>query len=246
MPKNSANKQYLRVKNSSLLNDVKDSAGPVIYSQNSSLPQPPPNVTSASLCFNYTFNSSAFTETKTGTGIASGYTYYNLTHGVVWSDGTNWHWTNALGELPTGNTRYSTMNNLGKIVPNSIGYSWDIFSGASVGTIMYSSLRGTCTNSSNPPSSGVTLCFDYTFSSSGYTDTETGVGTYSGFTYYNLTNGVVWSDGGAFWYWTASLGNTGTTYGTLYNGGRTTPNSSSYNWNSGATSLMNSSLIGGC
>lgn len=246
MPKNSANKQYLRIKNSSLLNDVKDSAGEVIYSQKSSLPQPPPDVTSASFCFNYGFGVSSFTETKTGAGTASGLTYYDLTHGYVWSDGTNWYWTNEVGVIPTGNTRYATMNNSGKIVPNSLGYSWDIFSGASSGTIMYSSLRGTCTNSANPPSSAVSLCFDYTFSSSAYTDTQAGSGTYSGFTYYNLTNGVVWSNGGAFWYWTASLGNTGSTYGTLYNGGQNKPNSLSYTWTSGATSLMNSSLIGGC
>ena len=144
MPKNSANKQYLRVKNSSLLNDVKDSAGPVIYSQNASLPQPPPNLTSASFCFSYNFSSSAITETEIGAGTASGLTYYNLTHGVVWSDGTNWNWTTSLGVIPTGNTRYATMSNGAKTTPNSLGYSWATFSGASSGTSMNSSLRGTC------------------------------------------------------------------------------------------------------
>lgn len=144
MPKNSANKQYLRVKDSSLLSDVKDSAGSVIFGQSPSLPQPAPNYTPINFCFSYRFNNSAFTQTLTGTSVASGYTYYNLTHGVVWSDGTNWNWTNSLGVIPSGSTRYSTMNNGGKTIPNSLGYSWITFSGASSGTSMTYSLKGTC------------------------------------------------------------------------------------------------------
>jgi hypothetical protein len=144
MPKNSANKQYLRIQNSSLLNDVKDSAGEIIFAQNPSLPQPPPNYLSINFCFSYRFNNSAFTQTLTGTSVASGYTYYNLTHGVVWSDGTNWNWTDSLGVIPTGSTRYATMNNAAKPLPNSLGYSWVRFSGASTGTSMTYSLKGTC------------------------------------------------------------------------------------------------------
>jgi hypothetical protein len=81
---------------------------------------------------------------------------------------------------------------------------------------------------------------------SGNNDNETGVGTFSGYPYYNLTNGTVWSNGGLYWYWTDVLGDTGTTYGSLYNGGRFTPDSDSYVWNSGGTSFMNSSLLGTC
>jgi hypothetical protein len=144
MPKNSANKQYLRVKDSSLLNDVKDSAQSVIYRERPSLPQPPPNVTSANFCFRYDFGSSAFTETLAGAGVNSGFTYYDLTHGIVWSDGTNWNWTSELGVIPTGSTRYATLNNGGKITPDSFGFSWVTFSGASSGTSMTSCLRGVC------------------------------------------------------------------------------------------------------
>lgn len=144
MPKNSANKQYLRIQNSSLLNDVKDSAGSVIFGQSPSIPQQPQDYKPINFCFSYRFSNSAFTQTLTGTSVASGYTYYNLTHGVVWSDGTNWNWTDSLGVIPTGSTRYSTMNNGAKPIPNSLGYSWVAFSGASTGTSMTYSLKGTC------------------------------------------------------------------------------------------------------
>ena len=93
------------------------------------------------------------------------------------------------------------------------------------------------------------LCFDYTISSSGFTDTKTTNGNYNDYPYYNLSNGVVWNGGSGltyFWYWTDVLGDTGTTYGSLYNGFKSTPDSSSHAWNSGATSQMNSSLIGVC
>jgi hypothetical protein len=147
MPKNSANKQYLSIQNSSLLNDVKDSTGSVIYPKNPSLPQPP------------------------------------------------------------------------------IGYSPPLPSGLTT---------------------GVSLCFNYDFSSTGFTETKTPSGSFSGFTYYNLTHGVVWTAGAVYWYWTDTLGDTGTTYGQLYNGGQNTPNSLSYNWGTGASETMNSSLIGSC
>lgn len=150
MPKNSANKQYLRIQNSSLLNDVKESIGDVLYRQNPSIPQQPQDYKPISFCFSYFSGSTAFTQTLTGTSVASGITYYNLTHGVVWSDGTNWNWTASLGVVPTGSTRYSTLNNGGKPIPNSLGYSWVTFSGASSGTSMTNSLKGVCPPASTP------------------------------------------------------------------------------------------------
>lgn len=112
----------------------------------------------------------------------------------------------------------------------------------------------TITNTITPsvtPSTGpsaTTFCFDYTFSAVGYTDTKTPDGVYSGYSYYNLTNGVVWSDGGVYWYWADVLGNDSTYYDRLYNGAQSTPNSFSYTWQnpSGSTGTMNSSLIGSC
>ncbi len=82
-----------------------------------------------------------------------------------------------------------------------------------------------------------------------YAESKTPDGVFSGYSYYNLTNGVVWSDGGVYWYWSDTLGNSTTYYDRLYNGMRLTPNSSSYNWynpNSSAGTQFNSSLIGGC
>lgn len=97
-------------------------------------------------------------------------------------------------------------------------------------------------------SSATILCFDYVFSSLGYTDTKTPDGSYKGYNYYNLTNGVVWSSGGVYWYWSDVLGNDTTYYDRLYNGVQSTPNSLSYTWQNplGSTGTMNSSLIGSC
>jgi hypothetical protein len=95
----------------------------------------------------------------------------------------------------------------------------------------------------------LSFCFDYTLSGIQFTDTKITDGNYNGYPYYNLTNGVVWNGGSGltyFWYWTDVLGDTGTTYGSLYNGFKPTPDSQSYVWNSGVTSQMNSSLVGVC
>jgi hypothetical protein len=139
MPKNSANKQYLSVKNSSLLNDVKDSLESVLYAGAPSLLQP---TTVDSFCFNYTFTNTAITQTLTSTGTftGSGYNYFTLTHGIVWSDGTKWSWTSVLG---TGGTTYATLNNGGKNIPSNYGFFWTPETGQT-GTTMISTLKGSC------------------------------------------------------------------------------------------------------
>lgn len=109
-------------------------------------------------------------------------------------------------------------------------------------------LTPTVSTPSVTPSAGPTICFDYTFSSVSYKDTKTPSGSYSGYYYYNLTNGVVWSNGGVYWYWSNVLGNDTTFYDRLYNGVQSIPNSLSYTWQNpfGSTGLMNTSLIGAC
>jgi hypothetical protein len=86
MPKNSANKQYIRVKNSSLLNDVKDSAGAVINPKNPSLPQPPISTPSPSPLavntFNLEYDNASFTSICAGSAPTSDYYSYDSTIGI--------------------------------------------------------------------------------------------------------------------------------------------------------------------